>query len=108
MTTVADILSARKNGQLATLPPTATVREALQLMADREIGSVLLMQGHALLGIFTERDYARKIALKGLMSVDAAGRRDDLAPVRRQPAPYGAGMPGADDPGQDAPPAGGR
>jgi CBS domain-containing protein len=70
MTTVADILSARKNGQLATLPPTATVREALQLMADREIGSVLLMQGHALLGLFTERDYARKIALKGLMSVD--------------------------------------
>ena len=69
MTTVADILSTRK-GKLAALAPTATVREALQLMADREIGSVLLMQGDSLLGIFTERDYARKIALKGLSSID--------------------------------------
>jgi len=69
MTTVADILSARK-GKLAALPPTATVRQALELMAERGIGSVLLMQGDALQGIFTERDYARRIALKGLTSVD--------------------------------------
>ena len=70
MTTVADIQTARKGSKLAALPPTATVREALQMMADREIGSVLLMQGDSLLGIFTERDYARKIALKGLSSID--------------------------------------
>jgi CBS domain-containing protein len=70
MTTVAEILSARKGYQLVAMQPTATVREALQLMADREIGSVLLMQGDSLLGIFTERDYARKIVLKGLSSTD--------------------------------------
>ena len=70
MTTVADILSARHGAQLAALPPSATVRDALQLMAQREVGSVLLMQGDSLLGIFTERDYARKIALKGLSSID--------------------------------------
>jgi CBS domain-containing protein len=71
MTTVADILAARKShDKLAALPPAATVREALQLMAERAIGSVLLMQGGALLGIFTERDYARRIALKGLTSID--------------------------------------
>jgi signal-transduction protein with cAMP-binding, CBS, and nucleotidyltransferase domain len=71
MTTVADILSARKGGfKLASLPPSATVRQALELMARREIGSVLLMQGDALLGIFTERDYARRIALQGLASID--------------------------------------
>jgi CBS domain-containing protein len=70
MTTVADILSARKGVPLASLPPSATVREALELMARREIGSVLLMQGDALLGIFTERDYARRIALHGLSSID--------------------------------------
>jgi CBS domain-containing protein len=70
MTTVADILSARQGAQLAALPPSATVRDALQLMAQREVGSVLLMQGDSLLGIFTERDYARKIALKGLSSID--------------------------------------
>jgi len=70
VTTVADILSARKSKPLAALPPTATVRQALQLMADREVGSVLLMQGDSLLGIFTERDYARKIVLQGLTSID--------------------------------------
>ena len=68
MPTVADILSKRDARSLASLSPTATVRDALQLMADRNIGSVLIMQGEALLGIFTERDYARKIALKGLAS----------------------------------------
>ena len=70
MPTVADILSKRDARSLASLPPTATVRDALQLMADRNIGSVLIMQGEALLGIFTERDYARKMALKGLASAD--------------------------------------
>ena len=71
MPTVADILSKRDARSLASLSPTATVRDALQLMADRNIGSVLIMQGEALLGIFTERDYARKLALKGLASADA-------------------------------------
>jgi CBS domain-containing protein len=70
MPTVADILSKRDARSLASLSPTATVRDALQLMADRNIGSVLIMQGEALLGIFTERDYARKLALKGLASAD--------------------------------------
>lgn len=71
MPTVADILSKRDARSSASLSPTATVRDALQLMADRNIGSVLIiMQGEALLGIFTERDYARKLALKGLASAD--------------------------------------
>ncbi len=70
MQTVAEILNTRQGTTLATLPPTATVRDALQLMSDRNIGSVLIVQGDALLGIFTERDYARKLALKGLGSAD--------------------------------------
>ena len=70
MPTVADILSKRDARSLASLSPTATVRDALQLMADRNIGSVLIMQGEALLGIFTERDYARKLALQGLSSAE--------------------------------------
>ena len=68
MPTVADILSKRDARSLASLSPTATVRDALQLMADRNIGSVLIMQGEALLGIFTERDYARKVVLQGRSS----------------------------------------
>ncbi len=70
MPTVSDILSRRANSSLAALPPEATVRDALQVMADRNVGSVLIMQGEVLLGIFTERDYARKLALKGLASAD--------------------------------------
>ena len=70
MATVADILSSRQGQPLVALPPSASVRDALQLMADRNVGSVLIMQGDALLGIFTERDYARKIALRGLASGD--------------------------------------
>ena len=70
MPNVSDILAQRDRSQLAALPPDATVRDALQMMSDRNVGSVLIMQGEALLGIFTERDYARKLALKGLASAD--------------------------------------
>jgi len=68
---IAHVLTSKKQAPTAWLPPTATVREALQLMADRDIGAVLIMQDASLKGIFTERDYARKIVLKGLSSVDA-------------------------------------
>ena len=68
MPTIAQILAARKDHKLAALPPTATVRQALDLMAERNIGSVLVMMEESLLGIFTERDYARKIALQGRSS----------------------------------------
>ena len=70
MATVSDVLKKKKPGALAILPPDATVRDALQLMADRGIGSVMVMKGHLLEGIFTERDYARRIALAGRHSAD--------------------------------------
>lgn len=70
MATVADVLKNRKSGELAVLPSDATVRDALQLMADRGIGSVVVMDGDLLEGIFTERDYARRIVLEGKHSAD--------------------------------------
>lgn len=70
MTPIVHVLKSKKQAPLASLPPTATVLDALKLLAEREIGAVLIMQGEALLGIFTERDYARKIALKGQSSAD--------------------------------------
>ncbi len=70
MPSVSDILATPDKRALAALPPDATVRDALQLTADRNSGAVLIMQGAALRGIFTERDYARKLALKGLASAD--------------------------------------
>lgn len=71
MPTISEVLSTKKQAPLARLESTDTVRKALELMAEREIGSVLIMQGEALLGIFTERDYARRIILHGLSSVDS-------------------------------------
>lgn len=70
MATVADVIKSRKPRELATLPPDATVRDALQVMADRGIGSVVVMDGELLEGIFTERDYARRIVLEGKHSAD--------------------------------------
>ena len=51
-----------------TVTPTSTVLDALTLMADKNVGSVLVMNGDTLVGIFTERDYARKVVLKGKSS----------------------------------------
>ena len=50
--------------------PNATVREALEIMAQHNIGALLVMDGETLKGIFSERDYARKVALKGKSSND--------------------------------------
>lgn len=54
-----------KGAHLWTISPDATVFEAIQLMADKNIGALLVMSGETLLGIITERDYTRKVALKG-------------------------------------------
>lgn len=51
-----------------SIAPEATVFEAIQLMADKNIGSLLVMSGDRLVGVFTERDYTRKIALQGKTS----------------------------------------
>ena len=50
--------------------PNATVREALEIMAQHNIGALLVLEGSALAGIFSERDYARKVTLKGKSSSD--------------------------------------
>jgi CBS domain-containing protein len=50
------------------ISPEATVFDAIQLMADKNIGALLVMSGGRLAGIFTERDYTRKIALAGKTS----------------------------------------
>ena len=67
---VKDILK-RKGSKVIAVSPNDSVLDALKLMADRNIGGVLVMQGEKLEGIFTERDYARKIILKGKSSAEA-------------------------------------
>ena len=62
---------ADNNRQLYSVRPDATVREALELMAQKNIGALLVLDGEALAGIFSERDYARKVILRGRASSEA-------------------------------------
>jgi CBS domain-containing protein len=64
--TVRQMLAGR--GPVLSVSPMTTVFEALQRMADGNVGAVLVMDGDRVAGIFTERDYARKVALRGLNS----------------------------------------
>ncbi len=68
MTSVAKILQSKPDAIVHTIAPTALVFDALKLMADKGIGALLVTEGEAIVGIFTERDYARKIALMGRTS----------------------------------------
>ena len=61
-------LLAAKSGDVISISPDASVLDAITLMADKSIGSLLVMQGGELKGIVTERDYARKVIVKGRSS----------------------------------------
>jgi CBS domain-containing protein len=58
----------QKSSALWSVAPQATVFDAIKLMAEKNIGSLLVMSGCKLIGMFTERDYTRKIALHGKSS----------------------------------------
>lgn len=73
MKQVRDVL-ANKGGQIWSVSPNATVFETLQLMAEHEIGAVLVMEGGKTVGIISERDYARQVILKGKASKDTPVR----------------------------------
>ena len=69
MRTVAQILT-RKGISVVTVEPTTSVIDALKMMADKNIGSVVVVSEEKFLGIMTERDYSRKVVLKGRSSDD--------------------------------------
>jgi len=70
MTTVAEILRSKSNALVFHVSPSDTVLDALRLMAEQGIGAVVVLEGEKLAGIFTERDYARKVALLSRSSGD--------------------------------------
>ena len=69
MKKVSDIFK-RKGTQNIAIEITAPVLDALKMMADKNIGSVVVMRGDQYMGLFTERDYARKVVLHGKNSSD--------------------------------------
>lgn len=70
-----------KGGRLVAVPQEAPVLEVIRLMAEHHIGSVLVMQGHDLVGIATERDYARKVILQGRSSAETPVAQIMSSPV---------------------------
>ena len=69
MKTVAQLLALKPSGIVA-IAPEATVLDAVRLLAEKNVGAVLVMDGPRLVGLFSERDFARKVDLKGKSSAN--------------------------------------
>ncbi len=74
MKSVAIILKSKSDPTVYTIAPDATVFDAVKLMAERSIGALVVMEGEQVVGIVTERDYARKVILMA--------RSSKVTPVR--------------------------
>jgi CBS domain-containing protein len=73
MKTVRQLLEAKRH-KLISASPGQTVYEALRKMAEHDVGALIVMEGEQLVGVFSERDYARKIILHGKSSKDTLVR----------------------------------
>jgi CBS domain-containing protein len=73
MKTVGDVIN-KKGSQVWSVTPSTTVYDVLELMAEKEIGAVVVLDGGQPIGIFSERDYARQVVLKGRTSKDTPVR----------------------------------
>ena len=70
MKTAAELLKLKAHQTVYTTTPTASVFDALKLMAEMNVGALLVMEGAGISGIITERDYARKVVLMSRSSKD--------------------------------------
>ena len=77
---------AGKPAQLWSVSPDATVFEAIEIMADKNIGALPVMAGEKLVGVLSERDYTRKVALKGKSSKETKVREIIAPPVTATPS----------------------
>ncbi len=81
MKSVAQILKTKPEQTVHTISPSTSVFDAVRRMADKNIGALLVMEDVKIVGIFTERDYARKIVLMGLSSKETPVRDIMTSPV---------------------------
>ena len=87
MTARIEVLLKTKRGDLLSIRPDATVLEGLRAMADNNIGALLVLSGDQLVGVMTEREYARNVALKGRSSAEMrVAELVTTAPVTVTPA----------------------
>ncbi len=74
MATVAQILASKPDRTVHTIAPAATVFEAVKLMAEKNVGALVVVEDGKVVGVVTERDYARKVALRARSSKDTPVR----------------------------------
>ena len=74
MKSAAQILKSKPNQITYSVTPSTSVFDAVKQMAEKNIGALLVMEDKKIVGIFTERDYARKIIIKGLSSKETLVR----------------------------------
>lgn len=81
MKSVAQILKSKSAQAVLTIAPSDSVYDAVKMMADKGVGALLAIEGGKIVGIITERDYARKIVLMGRSSRETPVRDIMTAPV---------------------------
>jgi CBS-domain-containing membrane protein len=108
MTAVRYILD-RKGHQVWSVHPDDTVYDAIKMMADKDVGALVVLDASKIVGIVTERDYARNVFLKGSrIAADAGWRNHGARRYMRWARQIDRGMHGNHDRQARAPPAGDR
>ena len=72
MKTIQQLLATKKHQEVISIAPHRPVFDALVVLAEYEIGALMVLEGEKLVGIFSERDYAREVVLKGKSSKTTA------------------------------------
>ncbi len=74
MATVSQILKSKSDQAVHTIAPTASVYDSIKLMAEKNIGALMVLEGGKIVGLVTERDYARKVVLMAKSSKETPVR----------------------------------